>query len=192
MNTERHMNLWTKYPSTVPHLADDVVTLRAYTARDVPFVQEAVLDPAIPHVDMVVPGPSFEAVARYVGELTTRPLLKQGWAFVITAPDGEVVGHVGVWLGNITLGRVTIGYWVLERHRRKGYAGHALKLVTDWLATLPGVMRIELHIEPWNEGSWRAAQRAGYTREALLKRWQIRDGKPRDMFMYVFLPDIET
>lgn len=191
MNPDLHTKLWENYPSTVPHLSDGVVTLRAYSPRDVPFIQEAVRDPAIPHVDLDVPGESFEAVARHIGELSMRPLRKHGWAFVITTMDGTVVGHIGVWLGNITFGRAAIGYWTLEQHRRHGYATRALKLVTDWLVGLPGVMRIDLNIEPWNEGSWRAAERVGYEREALLKRWQIRDGLPRDMYVYVVFPEQE-
>lgn len=185
MNVERHERLWENYPTTVPRLSDGVVSLRPYSLNDVEFVQEAVRDPDIPHVTPDSPGSSFEAVSRYVGELSSRPARKHGWAFVITETNGTVVGHIGVWMGNIVFGRATIGYWVLNRHRRSGYATRALKLVTNWLSVLDGVVRIDLTIEPWNEGSWRTAQNAGYEREALLKRWQIRDGFPRDVYVYV-------
>ncbi len=41
-----------------------------------------------------------------------------------------------------------------------------------WGLSLPGLHRIELCVEPWNEGAWRAAERAGYHREGLLRSWQ--------------------
>jgi RimJ/RimL family protein N-acetyltransferase len=42
----------------------------------------------------------------------------------------------------------------------------------------------QLHIERWNEASWRAAQRAGYTREGLLRSYQEIGGRRRDMLLY--------
>jgi hypothetical protein len=38
--------------------------------------------------------------------------------------------------------------------------------------TLTGLHRLKLYAEPWNEGSWRAAKRAGYVREGLLHSWE--------------------
>ena len=43
-------------------------------------------------------------------------------------------------------------------------------------------------VEPWNEGSWRAAERAGFVREGLLRSWQRVGDERRDMYMYGFLP----
>lgn len=39
-------------------------------------------------------------------------------------------------------------------------------------------------MEPWNEGSWRAAEQAGYEREGLLRAFKRVGGQPRDMYMY--------
>ena len=44
--------------------------------------------------------------------------------------------------------------------------------------------RLELYVEPRNEGSWRAAEQAGYRREGLMRAWGRVAGEPRDMFMY--------
>ncbi len=46
---------------------------------------------------------------------------------------------------------------------------------------------LELYVEPWNEGSWRAAESAGFTREGLLTHWQKVGDERRDMYMYVLL-----
>ncbi|MGY2744162.1 RimJ/RimL family protein N-acetyltransferase [Arthrobacter sp. UYCu723] len=39
-------------------------------------------------------------------------------------------------------------------------------------------------MEPWNEGSWRAAERSGYAREGLLRSWQEIGGRRKDLYMY--------
>lgn len=53
-----------------------------------------------------------------------------------------------------------------------------------WAVDLPGLDRLELYVEPWNEGSWRAAESAGYEREGLLRAWERVAGEPRDMYMH--------
>ncbi len=50
------------------------------------------------------------------------------------------------------------------------------------------VHRLELYVEPWNDGSWRAAERVGYRREGLLRSWQSVGHQRRDMYMYSLLP----
>ena len=86
-------------------------------------------------------------------------------------------------------GRLAVGYWVAATSRRRGYATDALACVSGWGLSLPGVNRVELSVEPWNEGSWRAAESAGFRREGLLRRWQPVGDEPRDMFMYSRLCD---
>lgn len=57
-------------------------------------------------------------------------------------------------------------------------------VISAWGLGLDQVHRLELYVEPWNEGSWRAAENAGYQREGLLRGWQQVGGQWRDMFMY--------
>ena len=57
-------------------------------------------------------------------------------------------------------------------------------MVSAWGLSLPEIHRLELYVEPSNEGSWRAAERAGYVREGLLRSWQPVGGHRRDMYMY--------
>ena len=59
--------------------------------------------------------------------------------------------------------------------------------ISRWGLTLDGIDRLELYVEPSNEGSWRAAERAGYHREGLLRRWQYVGPVRRDMYMYSLL-----
>lgn len=48
--------------------------------------------------------------------------------------------------------------------------------------------RLELYVEPWNEASWRTAERVGFRREGLLRQYQYVGSERRDMYVYSLLP----
>ncbi|MCU1610606.1 MAG: GCN5-related N-acetyltransferase [Pseudonocardiales bacterium] len=74
--------------------------------------------------------------------------------------------------------------WVLDAHRRRRVVSCALSAIATWGFTLPGIVRLELYVEPWNKGSWRTAEHAGFYREGLLRSWEPVGNKRRDMYMY--------
>jgi RimJ/RimL family protein N-acetyltransferase len=95
-------------------------------------------------------------------------------------------------LKNMSHGRVSIGYWIASSHRQKGAARSALSALSLWAFTQPGIHRLELYVGPWNEGSWRTAQRSGFMRKGLLRRWLEVDGRRKDMYMYSRVPAANT
>jgi RimJ/RimL family protein N-acetyltransferase len=66
----------------------------------------------------------------------------------------------------------------------------ALKALTAFAWTIPVLHRIELYIEPWNSGSVRAAEGAGFEREGLLRGHQEIGGRRRDMLLYSIIREI--
>lgn len=107
--------------------------------------------------------------------------------FAIADSADRAVGHIGMFFVEEAGARASIGYWVVPSERRKGYAAKAVRALTAWALNHADLDRLELYVEPWNEGSWRAAESAGYEREGLLRSWERIDGEPRDMFMYARL-----
>ncbi len=85
-------------------------------------------------------------------------------------------------------GRASIGYWIAPGFRRQGYAAAALGVLVDWASTLTEIKRLELYVEPWNEGSWRAAEACGFLREGLLRSWEQVGDERKDMYMYSSIP----
>jgi ribosomal-protein-alanine N-acetyltransferase len=77
---------------------------------------------------------------------------------------------------------------VAGQFRGRGHVTAALTAISRRGLSLDGIHRIELYVEPWNEGSWRAAERAGYHREGLLRSWQEVGAERRDMYMYSLVP----
>ena len=158
--------------------------LRPFRAGDAAAVREAGSDVLIPEITSVPKAPADStAVQAFIARQHDRASSGEGYSFAIADAAGDVcVGQVGLWpLGD---GRASIGYWVVDSARRRGVATRALQVASAWGLTLPGLHRLELYVEPWNTGSWRAAELSGYAREGLLRSWQTVGNRRRDMFMY--------
>lgn len=178
----------TSPPTHVPELdAGPRYTLRAWRLDDLGMVREASLDPLIPLVTTVPADYSEAAGTAFVERQWGRPVSGAGWPFVIVrTEDGRPVGTVGLWPERH--GRASLGYWVVGSARGRGAAAAGLRTVSAWALDVLGLARLELYVEPWNTGSVRTAERAGYRREGLLRSWQEVGTERRDMFMYALLP----
>ena len=173
----------------MPVLTADGLVLRPFRDDDVALVREAGLDPHIP-VMTTVPAHGDTQQARDWIERQHRRLNDGvGYSFCLADASSDVgLGHVGLWPHHPGPGRASVGYWVGRNHRGAGIATRGLRAVSSWGLDHPGLDRLELYVEPWNEGSWRAAERVGYRREGLLRRWEFVGDERRDMFMYSLLP----
>ncbi len=151
----------------LPRLQDAPLVLRAFSAADAPLVVEASVDPLIPLITTVPATADPAAVQAFINRQRERARSGQGYSFAIADAATDIgLGQIGLWPQSH--GRASIGY--------------------AWGLTLPGLHRLELYVEPWNEGSWRAAEEAGYTREGLLRSWEQVGDQRRDMYMYSRLP----
>lgn len=174
-------------PLELPTLPGERLVLRAWRDSDVATVQEASDDPQIPLIT-TVPATDDEAEAlAFISRQHDRVRTGAGYVFAIADGADRAVGHIGMFFIPGADARASIGYWVVPSERRKGYAAEAVRVLTACAKNHADLDRLELYIEPWNKGSWRAAESAGYEREGLLRAWERIDGEPRDMFMYAQL-----
>ena len=175
-------------PKQLPVLVHGQVRLRAFRGTDVEIVLSAGADPLIPLITTVPTSGRREDALAYIERQHERLASGAGYSYAIaeTVTD-EAVGQIGLWLHDYRHGRASIGYWIAPSQRRRGHATAAIRAVSGWAFTLPGIARLELYVEPWNEGSWRAAERAGFRREGLLRSWQAVGQERRDMYMYSML-----
>lgn len=171
-------------PLSLPTLAGERITLRAWRSTDAAVVMEASQDPLIPLLTSVPTTSGEPGALAFIERQHNRLLERAGYAFAIADPDGTAIGHIGLFLIPGGSARASAGYWIAGSHRRQGFASDALNTLTSWAVTLKNLDRIELCMEPWNEGSWRAAEQAGYEREGLLRAFKRVGGQPRDMYMY--------
>lgn len=173
-------------------LTDGVVTLREWGAEgDVEAITAACNDRAISEWLELIPYPYTEDDAReYIAQC------RQGWAdgtftnFAIAEPEtGAAIGSMGVrWL-EPDQGVVEVGYWVAPEARGKGICTRALVVVSRWLIAEHGMERVQLRAEERNTASKRVAEKAGFTREGVLRsnRYNPRLGRRMDFVMYSLL-----
>lgn len=161
------------------------VHLRRADERDIRMAQALSADPYVPRIGSL-PLSATEAQTReWVDRQRGSVERGAGFSFTIVETRSDTpVGNCGVWLRELSHGRASAGYAVAPPYRGRGLAADALRVLTGFAASLPGLYRIELCIEPWNSASVRTAEAAGYAREGLMRSHQWIGGQRRDMLLY--------
>lgn len=106
---------------------------------------------------------------------------------IVKRSSGRLAGMIEVHLGKP--GRAEVGYWLAPLDRGRGYATRALRLVSAWAFTDPGLVRFELHTLIGNEASGAVAGKAGFTREGIARRDLLFRGEQVDGVVFSFIRD---
>jgi ribosomal-protein-alanine N-acetyltransferase len=83
--------------------------------------------------------------------------------------------------------RLEFGYVLARPFWRQGLMTEALTEIVAWALAQPPIFRIGAVCDVENPGSARVMEKAGMTREGLLRRWIVHpniDDNPRDCFCY--------
>jgi ribosomal-protein-alanine N-acetyltransferase len=98
--------------------------------------------------------------------------------------DGEAAGAIGYVPGaDVERFSAEIGYWLGEAHWGRGIVTEALRLVTEAIFERNMLRLFALPFAD-NAASVRVLEKAGYTREGLLRSSSVKFGSPRDQFIY--------
>ena len=98
---------------------------------------------------------------------------------------GEAVGAVGFVPGrDIERFSAEIGYWLGEEFWGRGIVTEALSLVTGHVLSELNFLRLFALPFADNPASVRVLEKAGYTREALLRASSVKYGIPKDQLLY--------
>lgn len=171
------------WPTTAPSSGD--VILRAVREEDAEMAMELSTDPYVPRIGSLPVEATHDQAVEWVHRQQGRYREGLGFSFTIDeAQTDRAVGHCGLWLKDLAAGRATAGYSIRPSARGRGLAADALTALTRFGWSIEQLHRIELYIETWNIGSQRAAERAGYLREGLLRSHQEIGGARRDMLLY--------
>jgi RimJ/RimL family protein N-acetyltransferase len=174
------------WPATPP--AYGPVVLREFSAADVAMARELSADPYVPLIGTLPANASQQEALDYIDRQRGRLAEGAGFSFVIADADtNRALGGIGLWLASLAQGRATAGYAVTPAARGRGIAAAALTALAPFAWSIQDLYRIELYIEPWNVGSIKSAERAGYEREGLLRSHQEIGGRRRDMLLYALI-----
>lgn len=176
-----------------PPLADEVVALRPWRADDAPVVVAALDgDPEIARWLDQVPQPYGLGQAReYLAAC------RRGWEegagasfAVLDAACDHALGSLGIRLADLPDGVAEAGYWTAREARGRGVATRALRLAAHWILGHEGIERLQLRTDALNVGSQRVAEKAGFTREGVLRslHYNPRLGRRVDYVMFSLLP----
>lgn len=174
-------------------LIDGDTALRPWRDSDLPSLVQACQDPEIVR---------WTRVPASYGEADARAYLRQRYdaAFAgLTAPFAVVHTHGHQLLGSISLMRFSwehargeVGYWLAAAGRGQGHATRAVRLICSWGFSALRLERIDLMAATGNPSSQRVAQRAGFTREAILRSYLRGTFERQDMVMFGLLKGEST
>jgi RimJ/RimL family protein N-acetyltransferase len=175
-----------------PPLTDGVVTVRPWGAPgDAEAIVEACNDRTIAEFLDMIPQPYTRSDADAYLDIC-----RVGWRdgtfsnFAVVI-DGHAVGSIGVRWKDPDHGVAEVGYWVAADARGTGVCTRAVRLVASWALTRPGMARLELRAADENVASQRVAEKAGFTREGVLRssHYNSRLHRRIDWAMFSLLPD---
>jgi ribosomal-protein-alanine N-acetyltransferase len=172
------------------HLPDPPISLSGFLLRpwattDVPALVAAWRDPEMARW-MPEENHPFEAdqARAFIDDAAAH--LATGKSIALAIADqstDQVVGSVSLHVWGPR--HWNFGYWVAPDHRRHGLATEAVTRLSRWaFAANPNLARLSLYTMPGNEPSQKVAERAGFRREGVLRRWAEINGKQLDWIMF--------
>jgi RimJ/RimL family protein N-acetyltransferase len=109
----------------------------------------------------------------------------------VETADGELAGSVS-WNAvrhgpSSACQALNIGISLFPAHRGRGYGSAAQRILAEYLFATTLVERIEASTDVENIVEQRALERAGFSREGILRHSQFRAGRWRDNVLYSVL-----
>ncbi|MGH2756750.1 MAG: GNAT family N-acetyltransferase [Actinomycetota bacterium] len=176
----------------VPQLSDDSIVLRGLHDRDAEAIFRACHDDPVILRWTMRPLPfTRDSATEWIQERHEHRRAGKQLPFAIAHPDSnDLIG--AIWLGRFDreAQRAEFGYWVTARERGKGVASRAVALVAEWALKERGLVRVQILAPLENPASQRVAEKAGFTKEGLLRSYRRIEGHHTDLIMYSLLrPD---
>jgi len=158
--------------------------------------------PAVDHVDALLPAfadpemrdagnlPAFDREGLLASLEELPALAERGRLLALAAVDAETGEVIGAgMLHHLDAERriVEIGYWVLPQARGRGHATTIARTLAEHAFSL-GVERVAAYVNVGNTASERVVERAGFTREGVVRSMPKPDGTRVDKPVYSLLP----
>jgi ribosomal-protein-serine acetyltransferase len=134
-------------------------------------------------------GYSREESRQYLASRTTAWAEGTEYSFgIFDRETGRLAGGAGINFVDWPHRRANLGYWLRSGATGRGYASDATRTLARWGLSTLEFDRIEVVAAIDNLASQRTAERAGATREGVLRNRCQVNGAPRDAVMYSFVP----
>jgi ribosomal-protein-alanine N-acetyltransferase len=102
--------------------------------------------------------------------------------------DGEAVGGIGFYPGaDVERFSAEIGYWLSESYWGRGITAEAIQLLSAYAFDVCNMLRLFALPFADNRQSLRVLEKAGYSREAILRASSVKYGQVRDQALYALV-----
>ena len=169
------------------------LVLRAPRRGDGPAVNAAVLetlDALAPWMPWAQSPPTLDESESHVRRQAAKFVLREDLVYFVfeRRPDGsegELLGGSGLHRMDWTSRRFEIGYWRRAGSEGRGVMTEAVLALSRMAFDALSARRVEIRMDDANERSWKLAERAGFTLEAVLRfDAQTPRGEPRSTRVY--------
>ena len=113
-------------------------------------------------------------------------ILLEAKTFIIQKKDGTRIGEIHHYL-DITHNWMELGYWLMPSERKKGYATEAVQLIVDYLFLSKELVRVQAITDVRNFASQRVLEKAGFTREGIIRKSFFLRGEWKDGCLHSIL-----
>jgi RimJ/RimL family protein N-acetyltransferase len=159
---------------------DDLV-LRVPGSEDLHELAAAFADGQLNEADNISPFSRAELSERLPGSPTLVRLV------VADVETGVVFGGGTLHHFDPKRSVIEIGYWLYPRARGRGIATRVARVLAEYAFTL-GIQRVAAYVEVGNISSERVLERAGFTREGIIRSLPKSEGLRVDKTIFSLLP----
>jgi len=97
----------------------------------------------------------------------------------------ELIGGIGLQgLSSRETHKEVLGYWLGSPFRNRKIMSRAVSAFCDYVFSSYGIVRLEAHVYLNNKASCRILEKAGFEKEAVMKKFVCKDGQYIDSFLY--------
>lgn len=159
-------------------------TLRGLRKEDAPSIQKHADNPNVPPgLFERFPSPYTLADAEFFINLKADKLPVTSFAIEV---DGEAVGVISLeYRADVYRKSPLVGYWLGEEYWGRGIMPEAVNLITEYGFNNLDIMCIMAGVFGTNPKSMRVLEKAGYTKQAILKQCIFKNGEVLDEHIYV-------
>ncbi len=168
------------------------MVLRPYRTEDVERLYEAARESiaeVFPWLPWCHPDYSIEESRSWIKGTIQAWQDDSRFEFTMNDPaDGTFIGGCGLNGINRANGFANLGYWVRTGWTGRGGATAATLLLAEFGMRRAGLTRIEVLAATGNRASQRVAEKAGASREGILRNRLLLHGKLHDAVLYSLIP----
>ncbi|HEX8494037.1 MAG TPA: GNAT family N-acetyltransferase [Pyrinomonadaceae bacterium] len=169
-------------------LTDNRIVIRPLRADDVDAVYEAVresIKEVAPWLPWCHPDYSREETSAFISSLAEEANAAQDYGFaIVDAETNAFLGGIGINQINHIHRIGNLGYWVRTSCTRRGVAASAARQMARFGFRELGLLRLEIVVAIGNHASQRVAEKAGATREGILRKRLLIHGQSHDAVLY--------